>query len=68
MADPLVFSILVGNDAWDPEVLAEGVETRSQLEFLTDAGCDRIQGYYFSRPVPADQIISEYPLFQGNAE
>ncbi|MBC7498983.1 MAG: EAL domain-containing protein [Herminiimonas sp.] len=34
-------------------VVAEGVETEEQLEYLRDIGCDEIQGYYFSRPVPA---------------
>lgn len=35
-------------------VLAEGVETKEQLQFLKDNGCDYIQGYYFSRPLNAD--------------
>jgi len=34
-------------------VVAEGVETREELEFLRAQGCDEVQGYYFSRPVPA---------------
>jgi len=34
-------------------VLAEGVETRQQLEILQEQGCAQAQGYYFSRPVPA---------------
>jgi len=37
-------------------VLAEGVETREQLALLRAQGCDEIQGYYFSRPVPADEL------------
>ena len=34
-------------------VVAEGVETREQLEILQEHGCPQGQGYYFSRPVPA---------------
>ena len=33
-------------------VVAEGVETKGQLTLLKDAGCDIVQGYYFSRPLP----------------
>ena len=35
-------------------VIAEGVETLAQLQFLRESGCDQMQGYYFSRPVPAE--------------
>ena len=39
------------------KVLAEGVETEEQLEILRDSGCDYIQGYYFSRPMPASEVL-----------
>jgi EAL domain-containing protein (putative c-di-GMP-specific phosphodiesterase class I) len=38
-------------------VIAEGVETSEQLKLLKDRGCDIIQGYYFSRPLPGDEFI-----------
>ena len=37
-------------------VIAEGVETENQLRLLKDVGCDIVQGYYFSRPLPADDF------------
>ena len=37
-------------------VIAEGVETREQLEFLRGHDCDQMQGFYFSKPVPAAQV------------
>ncbi len=36
--------------------VAEGVETKEQLDLLGQAGCDVIQGYYFSKPVPPDEF------------
>jgi diguanylate cyclase (GGDEF)-like protein len=40
------------------KITAEGVETQEQLEYLQMRGCDEGQGFYFSRPVPADIIAS----------
>lgn len=38
------------------KVVAEGIETKPQLDFLTEQKCDRYQGFYFSRPLPAEDI------------
>lgn len=40
------------------KVVAEGVETESQLNLLTRNHCDEIQGFYFSRPLPAEQCVA----------
>ena len=37
-------------------VVAEGVESEGQLNLLRKAGCDLVQGYYFSHPLPADEF------------
>jgi EAL domain-containing protein (putative c-di-GMP-specific phosphodiesterase class I) len=37
-------------------VVAEGVQTPDQIDALRTFGCDRAQGYHFSRPVPADAV------------
>ncbi len=39
-------------------VIAEGVETREQVEFLTARGCDEMQGYYFSRPIGTEAFTA----------
>ncbi|HCE07724.1 MAG TPA: hypothetical protein DIT28_10340 [Oxalobacteraceae bacterium] len=40
------------------KVVAEGVETAQQLHFVRSHGCDEIQGYFFSRPIPADAFAN----------
>jgi diguanylate cyclase (GGDEF)-like protein/PAS domain S-box-containing protein len=47
------------------KVVAEGVDNSAQLKFLKENGCDEVQGYYFSRPIPAYQIAT---MLKGNAQ
>ncbi|MCG6116686.1 MAG: EAL domain-containing protein [Aquimonas sp.] len=47
------------------EVLAEGVETQAQLDFLHACGCPLAQGYLFSRPLPPDEVFRFQPRLQG---
>ncbi len=42
------------------ETVAEGVETEEQAEFLKEAGCTKLQGFYFCKPIPLDQIFERY--------
>jgi EAL domain-containing protein (putative c-di-GMP-specific phosphodiesterase class I) len=37
-------------------VIAEGVETNDQANFLRDHKCDEMQGYYFSKPIPENEF------------
>lgn len=41
----------------DKKIVAEGVESEAQLEFLKKYDCELIQGYYYCRPLPADQLV-----------
>ena len=43
----------------DMVTLAEGVETAEQVEFLKEIGCDRLQGYYYSKPMPYDDVVKK---------
>lgn len=52
----LVRAIIAMGHSLGMRIVAEGVETETQAGILTDLGCDFLQGYLFSKPVPADQI------------
>ena len=52
----IVSAIIRMAQALGMQTTAEGVETQAQLDFLRDQGCDEAQGYWFSKPVSAEQI------------
>jgi len=49
-------------------VIAEGVETEEQLDFLRSAGCEEIQGYYYSRPLPEGDFVKFLQRVNSAAE
>ncbi len=54
----IIGSIIEMAHILDMMVVAEGVETEQQLNYLTDKGCDCIQGYVFSRPLPEEETLT----------
>ncbi len=40
------------------EIIAEGVENKEQKDFIVENGCENIQGYFYSKPIPADEFKS----------
>lgn len=49
-------TILALGEGLNLRVIAEGVETQEQAEFLLASGCELAQGYYYSKPLPADKF------------
>jgi diguanylate cyclase (GGDEF)-like protein/PAS domain S-box-containing protein len=68
--DPLVAAMIGLAHRLGLQVTAEGVETPAQLAFLRRCGCDLLQGYLFSPPVPADrfeELLAQVPQSLGAA-
>jgi len=53
----IVRSIISLGHQFKLQVIAEGVETLEQLDFLRARGCDEIQGYYYSHPLPVEEFV-----------
>ena len=56
----LVSTIVAMAHALGLQVVAEGVETREQEGLLHNLGCDEMQGFLFSKPVPVDQFEERF--------
>ncbi|MBL0709637.1 MAG: EAL domain-containing protein [Colwellia sp.] len=54
----LVNAIIAMSQSLGLKIVAEGVETKEQANLLIDLQCDFLQGYYFSKPIPADALIA----------
>jgi predicted signal transduction protein with EAL and GGDEF domain len=53
----IIVAIIALGRTLNLEIVAEGVETAEQQEFLTRLGCDSLQGFLLGRPLPAEQFI-----------
>lgn len=55
--DAAIINVIIGlGHSLKVEVVAEGVETFEQMRLLRERGCDSMQGYYFSKPMPAGEL------------
>ena len=55
--EAIVSAIVALGQTLDLKIVAEGVETEYQQDFLTRLGCDSLQGFLLAHPMPADQVI-----------
>jgi diguanylate cyclase (GGDEF)-like protein len=65
--DAIVSAIVALARTLDLEIVAEGVETTAQQEFLTRLGCDSLQGFLFGRPMPPDTFMKALNRDDGSS-
>jgi diguanylate cyclase (GGDEF)-like protein/PAS domain S-box-containing protein len=56
-SEAITRAVVALGKALQMNVVAEGVENHAQLDFLTNLGCDEVQGYLLSAPLPYDQLV-----------
>jgi EAL domain-containing protein (putative c-di-GMP-specific phosphodiesterase class I) len=61
-AETIVDAVIQMASSFGYQTLAEGVETKAQYDYLKQQGCNQVQGFYFSQPLPAHEF--ERLLFQ----
>ncbi len=55
--EAIVRAIVAMAHSMEMEIVAEGVETKEQADFLRNLGCNEFQGFYFSRPLPSTEVM-----------
>ena len=58
--DPLLPTLIRVFKQMEFSITAEGIETKEMAELMSGIGCDYLQGYYFSRPIPMDEFLTRY--------
>ena len=58
--DALVKHLIIILKEMGYTVTAEGIETKEMAETMTAIGCDYLQGYYYSKPIPIDEFVKKY--------
>lgn len=55
----IINSIISLGKSLGKTIIAEGIKTLEQKEYLTEEGCDQMQGYYFSPPLPGEKALEK---------